>query len=215
MENNKNSSDEQIQSGQNSPTNGSDLQQANEERFNHLQSEMSTLKTMMERLIAQNEERNRQLDASTATSSFVVRTSNMLTGVNRSDRDQRNHFQDEEDEEDYEDTPSNTTETALLNAIQDLPSKLQKINTKLPQTHESSTMSSSICYVTTPDQSPKKITEEDKIHFFRAYSVTKPSTFGKRLQSAQPPHCKTSSNYSERKTDCRGRHERDRPIQME
>ena len=56
MENNNNSSDEQVQSARNSPTNGSDLQQANEERFNHLQSEMSTLKTMMERLIAQNEE---------------------------------------------------------------------------------------------------------------------------------------------------------------
>ena len=44
MENNDNSSHEQIQSGRNSPTNESELQQANEERFNHLQSEMATLK---------------------------------------------------------------------------------------------------------------------------------------------------------------------------
>ena len=76
MENNDNSPNEQIQSGRKSPTNESDLQQANEERFNHLQSEMATLKSMMERLIMQNEERNRQLDASTATSSFAVRSSN-------------------------------------------------------------------------------------------------------------------------------------------
>ena len=75
-ENNNNSSDEQVQSGRNLPTNVSDPQQANEERFNHLQIEMSTLKTMMERLIAQSEERNRQLDASAATSSFAVRASN-------------------------------------------------------------------------------------------------------------------------------------------
>ena len=47
--------------GRNSPTNESDLQQAIEERFNYLQSEMATLKTMIERKIAQNEERNRQL----------------------------------------------------------------------------------------------------------------------------------------------------------
>ena len=56
MENNDNPSNEQIQSERNSPINEYDLQQANEERFNHLQSEMATLKTMMERLIAQNEE---------------------------------------------------------------------------------------------------------------------------------------------------------------
>ena len=76
MENNNNSSDEHVQSGRNSPINGSDPQQANEDRFIHLQNEMPTLKTMMERLIAQNEERKRQLDASVATSSFAVRASN-------------------------------------------------------------------------------------------------------------------------------------------
>ena len=37
---------------------------------------MATLKTMMEKLNAQNEERNRKLDASTATSSFAVRSFN-------------------------------------------------------------------------------------------------------------------------------------------
>ena len=52
MENNDKSSNEQIQSGRNSPTNASDLQQANRKGFEHLQSEMATLKTMMERLIA-------------------------------------------------------------------------------------------------------------------------------------------------------------------
>ena len=77
MENNNNSSDERIQSGRNSPTNGPDLHQANEERFNHLQNEMATLKTMMEKLFARNEERNRQLDAPTATSSVAVRTPNI------------------------------------------------------------------------------------------------------------------------------------------
>ena len=82
MQNDNNSSDEQVLSGQNSPTNESDLQQANKGRFNHLLSEMATLKTMMERLIAQNEKRNRQLDASTATSPFTVRSSN-TSGVSK------------------------------------------------------------------------------------------------------------------------------------
>ena len=96
---------------------------------------MSILKSLMEKIISQNEERNKQNGGSFATSSYAVGTSNMVTGVNRTHRNQRHHFQDEEDEDDYEDAPSNTTESALLNAIQDLPRKLQKTNTKLLQTH--------------------------------------------------------------------------------
>ena len=67
--------------------------------------------------------KKRQTDASATTSSLTVRAFNMVTGVNRTHRQQRNHFHDEEVEENYEDTPSNTTQTALLNAIQDLPRK--------------------------------------------------------------------------------------------
>ena len=69
MENNSENSDERVQPGRNSPTNGSDSQRANDERFDHLQNEMSTLKAMMEKLLEQNEERTRQTDASAATSS--------------------------------------------------------------------------------------------------------------------------------------------------
>ena len=134
MENNHVFSDEQVLSGRNSPTNGSDLQQANEDRFIHLQQEMSTLKAMMLKLIAKNQE-SRQTDTPATTSSFALRLSNMVTEVNRTHRNQRNHFQDDEDDEEYEDTPSNTTESAQLNAIQVLPKKLQKTNTKLFQTH--------------------------------------------------------------------------------
>ena len=59
------------------------------------------------------------------TSSIAVQASNMVTGVNSTHKHQRNHFHDEEFEENYEDTPSHSTETALLNAIQDLPRNLQ------------------------------------------------------------------------------------------
>ena len=135
MESSNNFSEEINQSGRNSPTNEDHTQTANEERFNRLQDEMSTLKSLMEKIISQNEERNKQNGGSFATSSYAVGTSNMVTGVNRTHRNQRHHFQDEEDEDDYEDAPSNTTESALLNAIQDLPRKLQKTNTKLLQTH--------------------------------------------------------------------------------
>ena len=135
MENNNENSNEQAQLEQGSSDPEIDSQRANDERFSQLQSEMSMLITLMEKLLEQNEERNRQMDTNAATSSFTVRSSNMETGVNRTHRNQRNYFHDEEDEEDYEDTPSNSTETALLNAIQDLPRKLQKTNTKLLQTH--------------------------------------------------------------------------------
>ena len=71
MENNVNLASEQTETGSHSPINGFAFQQANEERFNHLQTEMSTLKAMMERLIQQNEEKERQADASATTSSFA------------------------------------------------------------------------------------------------------------------------------------------------
>ena len=63
---------------------------------------------------------------------------------------------------------------------------------------KTSTMKSSICYLSTGDQSPIKSRKTIKSTFFQAYSVTKTSTFGKQLQSTLPPHCKMSSNYSEK-----------------
>ena len=77
MENNNENVDEQAQSGQSSSNPEIDSKRANDERFSHLQSEMSMLKAMMEKLLEQNEERNRQTDTNAATSSFAVRSSNM------------------------------------------------------------------------------------------------------------------------------------------
>ena len=76
MENNSENPDGRVQSGRNSPISGSDSQRANDERFDHLQNGMSTLKAMMEKLLEQNEESTRQTDASAATSSCAVRSSN-------------------------------------------------------------------------------------------------------------------------------------------
>ena len=76
MENDNENVDEQAQSGQSSSNPGIDSQRANDERFSHLQSEMSMRKAMMEKLLEQNEERNRQTDTNAATSSFAVRLSN-------------------------------------------------------------------------------------------------------------------------------------------
>ena len=55
---------------------GDSTQSKNEERFNRLHDEMSMLKAMMEKIISQNEERDKQNDGSTATSSYAVGTSN-------------------------------------------------------------------------------------------------------------------------------------------
>ena len=134
---------------------------------------MITLKAMTEKLLEQNEERNRQLDTATATSSFAVRSFNMVTGVNRTHRNPRNHFHDDEEEDDYEYTPRNSTETALLNAIQDLSRNLLKTNTKLLQTHVPNFRGSKdqcnvFRHLLLNHFRPiaNKITEEDKIHFF-------------------------------------------------
>ena len=205
MENNTNFFSEQTQTSSELPTHGFDSPGTNEERFNYLQDEMFTLKAMMENLIQQNEERDRQMDTPATTSSIAVWASNMVTGVNRTHKHQRNHFHDDEFEEDYKDTSSNSTETALLNAIQDLPRKLQKTNTKLLQTHVRNFGETKDKYnefehllhnVFLPIAN--KITEKIKSTSSRALFAVKPSTFDKRLKSTQPPHCKTSFNFSER-----------------
>ena len=76
MESSSNSADEINRSGRNSPTNENSAQITNEERFNRLQNEMSMLKTMMEKIRSQNEERDKQNVGSIATSSYAVGTSN-------------------------------------------------------------------------------------------------------------------------------------------
>ena len=76
MENDNENVDDQAQSRQSSSSPEIDSQKANDERFSHLQSEMSMLKAMMEKLLEQNEERNRQTDTNAATSSSAVRSSN-------------------------------------------------------------------------------------------------------------------------------------------
>ena len=82
MENNSENPDEQVQSGRNSPTNKLDSQRTNDEMFDHLQNEMSALKAMVEKLLEQNEERTRQMDASATTSSYAVRSSNIHSCLN-------------------------------------------------------------------------------------------------------------------------------------
>ena len=76
MESSNNFSEGISRSGRNSPTNEDHTQAANEERFNRLQDEMSILKSLMENIISQNEERNKQNGGSFATSSYAVGTSN-------------------------------------------------------------------------------------------------------------------------------------------
>ena len=90
MESSSNSADEINRSSRNSPTNENSTQSENEERFNRLHDEMSMLKAMMEKIISQNEERDKQNGGSTATSSYAVGTCNMVTGVNRNHRNHRN-----------------------------------------------------------------------------------------------------------------------------
>ena len=81
MESSSSSADEINRSGRNSPTNENTAQITNEERFNHLQNEMSMLNAMMGKIISQNEERDKQNGGSIATSSYAVGISNMVTGV--------------------------------------------------------------------------------------------------------------------------------------
>ena len=77
MESSNNFSEEINQSGGDSPTNEDHNQMANEERFNRLQDEMSVLKSLMEKIITQNEERNRQNGGPFTTSAYAVGTSNI------------------------------------------------------------------------------------------------------------------------------------------
>ena len=74
----ENNTSEQTQTRSDSPIIGFEFQQTNEERFHHLQTEMSTLKAMMEKLIQQNEEKDRQNYAYATPSSSAVRVSYTL-----------------------------------------------------------------------------------------------------------------------------------------
>ena len=132
MENVNNGESEQPRTRSPPPQNNIEIQPENEARFKMLQRETSSLKDMMEKLPEQNSEKVRQVDTAPTTSSFTAQSSNMVTGVSRTQRDRKQGY---EDKEDYEDSFRNTTETALLNAIQDLPRRLQKSNNNLLQTH--------------------------------------------------------------------------------
>ena len=172
MESSSNSADEINQSGRNSPTNEKSTQRENEERFIRLHNEMAMLKAMMEKIISQNEERDKLNGGSTATSSYAVGTTNMVTGVNRTHRNYRNQFHDDEYDEDYEDAPSNTTESALLNAIQDPTPEIatRKLQTHVPNFRGTKDKYNEFEHLLLNHFRPiaNKITEEDKIHFFQS-----------------------------------------------
>ena len=76
VESSTNSAEEINRSGRNSPTYENSTQSENEEKFNRLRDEMSMLKAMMEKIISQNEERDKQNGGSTVTSSYAVGFSN-------------------------------------------------------------------------------------------------------------------------------------------
>ena len=67
---------------------------------------MSSMTATMKKLLEQNSEKLMQEDAAPTTSSFTVQPSNMVTGVNRT---QRNHYQDYEYVVYYEDSSRSST----------------------------------------------------------------------------------------------------------
>ena len=80
MENMNNDESEQSRTRSTPPQINSETQRENEERFNVLQREMSSLKAMVEKLLKQNSEKVRQVDAA-PTSSFTLQPSNAVGGL--------------------------------------------------------------------------------------------------------------------------------------
>ena len=76
MGNVNNDESEQSPTRSPSPQKRNETQRENEERFNMLQREMSSLKAMMKKLLEQNSESVRQVDTAPTTSSFAVQSSN-------------------------------------------------------------------------------------------------------------------------------------------
>ena len=68
---------EQDQTRSLSPLIIDETQRENEERFDRLQSEMTNQKVLMEKLLEQNAERNRQMNAAPTTSSYDTHASNI------------------------------------------------------------------------------------------------------------------------------------------
>ena len=104
--------------------------------------------------------------------------SDVVTVVNGSqpNNQTRRQLDDENDYDDNDDTPRpSSTGTALLNAIQELPWKLRKSNTRLLQTHVSNIRGSKDEYnefehLLQNHFQPiaNKYTEKDRIHFLQS-----------------------------------------------
>ena len=160
---------------------------------------------MMEKLLEQNEKRNRQTDTNAATSSSTVRSSNMVTGVNRTHRNQRNYFHDEEDEK-----ITKTHQATQRRPHYSRPSKIYQGNCRkqtrnsckptfpISKALKTNTTNSSTSYLTISDPLPTRSQRKIKYTSSRAYSAMKPLTFGKPSPSIQPPLYRTSCNYSEK-----------------
>ena len=78
MESVNNDGSEQSRFRSPSPQNNDETQRENEERFNMLQREMSSLKAVMEKLLEQYSERMRQVVTAPTTSLFAVQSSNKM-----------------------------------------------------------------------------------------------------------------------------------------
>ena len=152
-----------------------------EEKVDGLRDELDSLKSMLNTLIKQGQEREEREKLSQSSRNREQSSSDMVTGVNRTHRlhYSTNHDSDEDnDNSPYRASPSSTSETdALLNAIQQIPQKIQKTSTstKLLQTHVPNFKGQKEKYnefehllLNHLRPIANKLTEEEKIHFFQS-----------------------------------------------
>ena len=199
MEINNENVNEQAQSEQGTPNSEIDSQRVNDGRVSDLQSEMAMLKAMMEKLLEQNEERNRQTDTNAATSSFAVRSSTGLTETNATTSTTKKMKKITKTHQATQRRPHYST-----------PSKIYQGNCRkqtrnsckptfpISEALKTNITNSSTSYLTISDPSPTSSQRKIKYTSSRASSAMKPLTFGKPSPSTQPPLYRKSCNYSER-----------------
>ena len=104
-----------------------------EEKVDGLRDELDSLKSMLNTLIKQGQEREEREKMGQSSRNREQSSSDMVTGVNRTQRlpYSTNHDSDyDNDNSPYRASPSSTSETdALLSAIQQTPQKIQKTST--------------------------------------------------------------------------------------
>ena len=147
-----------------------------ENKVDSLKGEIDGLKSLLERLVQQGEQRSVRPSPRGTNERNIASSSDMVTGVPRTHSRPNYTYLNHDSEDEYDGSSGSHPETeALLSAINQIPQRIQKTNTKLLQTHVPNFKGQREKYnefehllLNHIKPVANKISEEEKIHFFQS-----------------------------------------------